>query len=66
MEEMTILLCGVTNIILALVALEIDKSRPVRLAYNYSGWRTTYVFWMIGTILSIPAFFVYIHKLGRF
>ena len=66
MEEMTILGCAIVNSLLALVALEIDKSRRVSISYSYSGWRMVYLFWMIGSVLSIPVLFVYIHRLGGF
>ena len=66
MEEMTILGCAIVNSLLALVALEIDKSNPARIHYSYSWWRLAYVCWILGSVISIPILFVYIHRLGGF
>lgn len=64
MDESTILKCIFTNGVLALIAIEIEQARPIRISYTRSWWWLLYISWIVGSIIAVPAVFAYFYYLG--
>ena len=60
MDENTILKYAIANLFLGFIAIEIEQARPVRITHTLSWWRIAYISWLLGSIISVPAIFVYL------